>query len=348
MAATFRTRPWQLIPARTAASRSLLGCSQCGVRFPWATIPDARSSSAFQTERKPWTARGYASRSAQSPQVRSMMRKEMNQFRKAGSPALEMASGGDSAMASSLDIKLPSTIVALPLSRAPRSPRDFARYQFERLKQHAFDLVTLLAFKISSMPSWSARPRFRVRRSALVPTAKALHRTMSEALAAGDKGALEQVCLGQLFRSLAAAVDGRRRGRRLGWELVRYNGRPRVMDHKLAIFPGPGGRQAVLRQAVVRIGSRQRLVEIDEARGGAPVEGSERVRDVTEYVVLSQTLNPQTYAASEWRLWGTVGETTLADMEEEKVTLAELEKQELQPYKTGGGAGGGAKKRPSA
>lgn len=170
-------------------------------------------------------------------------------------------------------------------------------------------------YQISTKPTIFGRAKWKADRSKLVPMAKAMHREMSEALARGDKPGLRRLLSEGTFKKLAASIDARRRGRRFGWELVRYTKAPWIADHKVNVMPlpFPGVAPPAIRQVVVAIPSRQRLVEFDDTRGGAVVEGSERERDMLEYVVLVQVIDAKTREPSEWRLWGTTKETTLQE-----------------------------------
>lgn len=184
--------------------------------------------------------------------------------------------------------------------------------------------MTNSTLKIMSKPSIFKRARFRPKRSTIIPTAKALHRSMAEALAAGDKDTIGKVCSRQLGSSLLASIDSRPRGRRYGWELVGYTNKmlyPSVKSHRMS----PLGREKgapIVRQAVVAISSKQRRVEYDAK--GQVIPGSEKEIEVIENVAIAAMVDARTWVQSEWRLIGTIKPTTLDGWEEEKKLLKTL------------------------
>lgn len=92
------------------------------------------------------------------------------------------------------------------------------------------------------------------------------------------------------------------------WELVRYNGRAKLVSHRGAKIPIEG---AAIRQAVVRIRSTQKLTRWVK---GVLVEGSGREKDIEEYLVVQKMAKD--WKESGWVVWGTTRETTLQDVEE--------------------------------
>ena len=82
---------------------------------------------------------------------------------------------------------------------------------------------------------------------------------------------------------------------------------PRVVSHRAIVLPL--GKGAALRQAVVRIQSRQSLVKLDSAveAEDALVHGRGTEKDVQEYVVLQKRMwNEQ---EGPWMVWGTTEES---------------------------------------
>ena len=230
-------------------------------------------------------------------------------------------------------IESPGTFVPLPLSKAPSGIANFFEYYWARIRFRAVDIFSLFAIKMGSKPSYFKKARFTLNRTSVIPTARALHRTMSEALASGDKETLQKVCATQLYLDLCRAIDQRPRGRRYGWEVVRYTRPlrfPRIVDHKLAIFGDAASGAPGIRQAVVAISSRQRRVEYDDARGGAAVPGSEREMDVVEYLVINRTVDMKTYAQSDWRVWGTLNETSLPQLRDDIALMNRAQEEEKQ------------------
>lgn len=231
----------------------------------------------------------------------------------------------------------PGTFVRPPLSRFPRSPKPFFRFVSAWIKQRVRDFLTVQFYRFSTKPKIWKAPVFRPHKRQILPTAKALHSAMSEALARGDKEALRRVCCAPLYQRLCGTIERRPAGRRYSWELVRYNKAwlyPRLVDDKIAVEQGSVFAR---RQAVVAIASRQRRVDVDDtARGGGgrAVPGSEKEADLVEYLVLSASIDPRTSLQNEWRIFGTVNPTTLESYESEVALLKHAQDLELQKYKS--------------
>lgn len=87
------------------------------------------------------------------------------------------------------------------------------------------------------------------------------------------------------------------------WTLHNHTARPRVVSHKTAQMPGAKG--SGLRQAVVRIKSRQSLEKLTPE--GKVFPGTGNIEDKTEYVVVQRmTIENQ---EQPWMIWGTVEES---------------------------------------
>ena len=130
---------------------------------------------------------------------------------------------------------------------------------------------------------------------------------MYASFAAGDIKELSGLCTEGLLESFSARIRGRRSGEKVSWELLGYNGRPRVVSDRASMLPYDG---MALRQAVVRIASRQCLTR---RVGGTVVEGSGEVKDVVEYVVLQSLI--KRWTMGPWKVWGTTQETSMKDVE---------------------------------
>lgn len=226
--------------------------------------------------------------------------------------------------------------VCPPLDQLPRSPKDFFRFMYPWSKQKATDLMGLFMFKFATGWKFWKDTAFKRNKAQIVPAAKALHASMSEALARGDKTALRRVCTSQLLSQLTVAIERRPRGKRYGWELVQYNNTrfyPRVVDDKIAMFPDGMG---TVRQAVVAIASRQRRVEYDDSLqgGGRVIPGSEKEADLMEYLVLTACVDAETNKQKDWVVFGTIKPTTLQSFENEKALMKAAEEAELSKYKT--------------
>lgn len=104
---------------------------------------------------------------------------------------------------------LTGTFVPLSLSEAYTSPVDFLKYQWYRIFSWGIEKLSVVKFKLESMPNWTTRPRWKASRGKIAPTAKAMYADMLNAFAAGDKKAIHQLCLGNFAKKLTAAIDRR-------------------------------------------------------------------------------------------------------------------------------------------
>lgn len=217
-------------------------------------------------------------------------------------------------MEANMTLLLPMTLVAPPIWRYPREPTKFLDMLWTHLKTRLQTMWALASMKMISQPRIIfSKPKFQFGKAAVVPTAKALHVAMSEAMAVGDKETLRSICTPELFQTLAAAIDGRPPGTRAEWELVRYEHRwwyPRLADWRVGYQPMSNNDMKLLKQAVVSIASVQRIARYDFAKGGVKIAGSERVRHMTEHLVLQSQMDKQTYEAQPWKIWGTLPEST--------------------------------------
>ena len=189
----------------------------------------------------------------------------------------------------------------------------------------AQSLYSLLGYKLASAPTPFSRSRFKANRSNSIPTAKALHVRMNDAFAAGDRETLRAICTDDLFKRMVGAIDARPKDVRTEWELLKYDQTwyyPRLADWRVVMIPRPGGvggGHRVIKQAVVSIASVQRLARYDDSPqgGGAKIEGSERVRNMLEHIVLQAEVDPKTFKAHPWKIWGNTPEHTYESWLEE-------------------------------
>ena len=196
----------------------------------------------------------------------------------------------------------------------------------------AQSLYSLLGYKLASAPTPFSRSRFKANRSNSIPTAKALHVRMNDAFAAGDRETLRAICTNDFYQTMVSAIDARPKGVRTEWELLRYDQTwyyPRLADWRVAVIPRPGGgtrgrASRVIKQAVVSIASVQRIARYDDSPqgGGAKIKGSKRVRHMLEHLVLQSEIDPKTYQAKPWRIWGTIPENTYESWREELANFA--------------------------
>jgi protein MBA1 len=191
-----------------------------------------------------------------------------------------------------------------------KTPKNFAKLQWMSLKSRFTDLLSIFALKFSSPRVGRAKFKIQLKRHRIVPTAKGMHDEMYKAFAEGNSKTLHKICADGLYESFMARIGARPRGEKVEWELVRMNGSPKIISHRAASLPI--GKGSYLRQAVVRISSRQKMTR--KSRNGEVVPGSGKEKDVVEYLVLQRFYRG--YEPGEWRIWGTTEETTLERAEE--------------------------------
>ncbi|OTB07315.1 hypothetical protein M426DRAFT_318001 [Hypoxylon sp. CI-4A] len=261
---------------------------------------------------------------------RGSKRSRISQSKSSGSKKGEMMH-----IEANMTMLLPHTLVAPPVWRYPREPSKFAHMLWLNIKARMQSLWAVISMKVMSQPTMLlSKPRFKFYRSATVPTAKALHVQMSEALAVGDKETLRSICTPELFQTLAATIDSRPKGVRAEWELVRYDQRwryPKIADWRVGYQPLMDGSMKTIKQAVVSIASVQRIARYDDTRGGVKIAGSERVRHMTEHIVLQSILDRSTFESAPWRIWGTLSEATYegykAELENLNAIMADQARQ---------------------
>ncbi|KAK7414168.1 hypothetical protein QQX98_006954 [Neonectria punicea] len=216
----------------------------------------------------------------------------------------------------------PGTFVPLPVSQYPRNPRTFLTYQWYRIFQWGIETISVLNFKLKSMPNWTTRPKWKAARGKIAPTAKAMYTEMLTAFAAGDKATINNICLGNFAKKLSAAIDRRKPGERTTFELLGFNKKlfyPRVVAHQVHNV-NPHDKDMFTEQAVVAICSTQKAARYN-ASSGELVPGSTRLQQKVEHVVLSRQVSETTYEAGPWRIWGTVPVTTMDAYKEEQAWI---------------------------
>ena len=166
-----------------------------------------------------------------------------------------------------------------------------------------------MAMKVSSPRGkrWYNRA-LQLDRSKVAPAAVDLHQKMYSAFAEGNVQKLKEICTDGIYDSFRARIGGRKRLEKVEWELLKYNESAKVVSDRMARMPGPDGN--AVRQAVVRISSKQRLTRFV---GGMQVKGTGVKKDIVEYLVVQSRVEKWKPAA--WKVWGTTRETTLKDCE---------------------------------
>ncbi|PQE15180.1 Mitochondrial inner membrane Mba1 protein [Rutstroemia sp. NJR-2017a WRK4] len=193
-----------------------------------------------------------------------------------------------------------------------KTPKSFVKLQWMLWKARVMDMVSIFAMKFSSPRVGRMKYKIQLDRHRIVPTAKGMHDEMYKAFAEGDSKTLHKICADGLYESFMGRIGARPKGEKIEWELVRMNGTPKIISHRAATLPVAMGAGSFLRQAVVRIASRQKMTR--KSRNGEVVPGSGKEKDVVEYLVLQMFYRG--YEPGEWRVWGTTEETTLERAEE--------------------------------
>lgn len=223
------------------------------------------------------------------------------------------------------------TLVTPPLSRFPKD--NFFAFLWIVMKNRLQCLGSTLGLKIMSQPTIIiSRPLLKLGRSSVVPAGKALHVTMSEAVAAGDIATIRSICSPAFAEKLITQIQSRRRGVRAEWHLVSYDNRtkyPRLADFRAVTMPIPGStRNCVIKQAVVSIASTQEVAQYDETKGNRMVPGSKKQKSLVEHLVLQSKADMTTWKSEPWKLWGTIKESTYESyVEDEQVYLSLMERQ---------------------
>ncbi|ROW13847.1 hypothetical protein VPNG_03531 [Cytospora leucostoma] len=308
MAATFRTRPLVLAKMRPTFISPLSGSlvSRAGIE----------------------QSRSYASKRL-DPSFKQARANIRSQFRgqQATSTVMKEMTASDKLQESSKTAMLaPRTFIPLPLSKRPRQLKQVWRYHWEMTKQRFVDRLQIFINQYSSKPSFLKAARLRAKRGEVVSAARSLHATMSECLAKGgpaEKAQLSQICVPKLYRSLISAIENRPKGKSYRWERLAETGKPfwpRLVDHKWTDMDV--GVKVSFRQAVVGIKSRQRLTELN-AKGE---EVSSKEMELLEYIVLWRSVDKTNFTQGDWQVYGTLKETTLADIETELQELNDIQK----------------------
>ncbi|MCJ1255856.1 hypothetical protein MMC24_003674 [Lignoscripta atroalba] len=180
-------------------------------------------------------------------------------------------------------------------------PKVRLKLEWHRLKQRVQDLGGVLYYKYGITNKPNPRPKLSLGNTGRLATA--LHSQMYTAFAEGDAATLSKICTEGLLASFRSRIASRVPGERLRWILCKYTRRPRVVSHRAVMIPL--GKGIALRQAVVRIQSRQSLARLKP--NGELIEGTGEEKDVREYVVVQRRMMKE--KEEPWMVWGTVEES---------------------------------------
>ena len=204
------------------------------------------------------------------------------------------------------------TLVAVPLSRYPKSPLDFLRYQFYRTLAFVGGKLTVWGNRLDSMPGWTSAPRYKPNTRQIATTAKTLYREVLEAFAAGDVDALHRLCVPAYASRMIGAVSRRDPKEEVLFEVVKYHQPwrfPQLKSHQIRAA-NEIDQEQLTEQAVVAISSTQQLSRRDRATGQI-IPGSTKLQEKVEYVVLARNVNKRTWDMDPWKIWGTTSDTPL-------------------------------------
>jgi protein MBA1 len=199
----------------------------------------------------------------------------------------------------------------MPLANVPKAPKQFATYQYYRIKAKVLDYLAILSLRWQSKKTMFTKAAMGINRGKALAAGKALHARLGQAMASGDRGELRQIAMPRLYESLAATLDKRDRHTRATWEIITNHG-ARLVAHRCALLPKPFPDNMVVEQAVVAIDTTQKLERYD-ARTNELVPGSTKVQRRTEYVGIHRSWNKKTNESDAWSLLGNTKETTLED-----------------------------------
>lgn len=131
----------------------------------------------------------------------------------------------------------------------------------------------------------------------------------------GNLTVLQNTCTEGLYVSLRSRIAARPRNERVRWEKIAETRRPRVVCNRATVLPIPGMKECGMRQAVVRLQSKQKLARIILGAKGkeeAVVKGTGEIKDVKEYLVIQRRMLQGN--EGPWVVWGTTGESDITDI----------------------------------
>ena len=210
----------------------------------------------------------------------------------------------------------PSTLI-MPVS--PDVPGILAlkrwKMEFRRLYKRGQDFVGVIALKATV---GFFKHKLQLRKTA--GTAMGLHRQVYAAYADGDETEIQRVATEGVRNRLINEIQARSNNTAYYWDLVRYVGRARVVSHRASSLPIPetgDDAKSIIRQAVVRLQSVQRLTREDFAEENEveqdALQPAETEKNVVEYVVIQKRVLRG--VEEPWKFWGTTGPTKMEDFD---------------------------------
>ncbi|KAK5654432.1 hypothetical protein OQA88_7342 [Cercophora sp. LCS_1] len=220
------------------------------------------------------------------------------------------------------------TMIAPPLSQYPKSWREFLKFAYEVVTTVGRGKLSAFAISFSSKPSFFKPARFKLNNANVALTAKAFHRDLAQALAEGNKNAVNNMCVKAMSIPLLAAITARPKDRRFSWELVKYNKSPKLKSHVMAPVSKDKGAPFI-RQVVVSISSKQKKTEYRRSANGKWAQHGVKEVDVDENVCMVALVNPVTWTQGEWRLIGYPKNSTPEEWELEKKDMEKMQELEM-------------------
>lgn len=188
----------------------------------------------------------------------------------------------------------------------PMQTKEYWKLIKHRVIKRIKDFLPLIYIKYKNRT-----PRPKLRLFATGATALGLYKQMYQALAEGDSETIKEICAEGLRDNMLARIHARKPGETLRWKIVEEPW-PRVVSSRGTPISGKRFDRWI-RQAVVRIESLQKLTRYDK---DGKVISDKPARVVVEYLVIQR----KTWDGEErpWKIWGTIKETTIEDVEAEE------------------------------
>ncbi|KAK3363665.1 hypothetical protein B0T25DRAFT_528211 [Lasiosphaeria hispida] len=228
----------------------------------------------------------------------------------------------------------PLTFVSPPLFAWPRNPIKAWKFFMGWAEGHGRAFLSNTVVKWSSKGSLFKRAKYNPDRDGVKLMARAMHRSLGEAMASGDELTLQKTCTQVFARTLIAPIKARGTNLYYEWELMRYTGASRISSDMIQPFQ-QDHIDCLVRQTIVTVPSRQRRVQWKRSNAlGAwqVVPGSEKEVDLVEYVALTCVYDSKTYQPTNWRIMGTLKPTTLQSWLTEKEGVNILGRQEAKGH----------------